>query len=129
METWRIIENISGGNTQFTNLESSAYSLNSRFFDGHIVGMYANRTDEQTVFQRIQETVNYGDPDAPGVIPLRIDRPGINEEDGNFNMALLELEPEPATVDKDDTTTWSVVAKYPEVLLGDLPFGMDLYGH
>ena len=129
VETWRIIENISGGNTQFTNLESSAYSFNSRFFDGHIVGMYANRTDEQTVFQRIKETVNYGDPDAPGVIPLRIDRPGINEEDGNFNMALLELEHEPATVDKDDTTTWSVVAKYPEVLLGDLPFGMDLYGH
>jgi len=128
-ETWRIIENISGGNTQLTNLESSAYSLNSRFLDGHIVGMYANRTDEQSVWQRIQENVNYGDPDAPGVVPLRIDKPGTNEIDGSFNMALLQLEPEPATVDKDDTTTWSVVAKYPEVLLGDLPFGMDLYGH
>ncbi|MDA1066147.1 MAG: Plug domain-containing protein [Verrucomicrobia bacterium] len=128
VETWRIIENISGGNTQMSNLESFAYSLNSRFFDGHLVGMYAERTDEQTVWQRIQENVNYGDPDAPGVVPLRIDRPGTNEEDGNFNMALLELEPEPATQDKDDTTTWSVVGKLPEMWF-ELPFGADLYGH
>jgi len=128
-ETWRIIENINGGNTQLTNLESTAYALNSRFFDGHIVGMYANRTDQQTVWQRIQETVNYGDPSAPGVVPLRIDLPGTHEIDGSFNIALLELEPEPATIDKDDTTTWSLVGKYPEVLLGDLPWGMDLYGH
>jgi len=127
--TWRVIENISGGNTQLTQLESTAYALNSRFLDGHIVGMYANRTDEQTVFQRIQETVNYGDPDAPGVVPLKIDRPGTNETDGNFNMELLKLEPEPASTAKDDTTTWSVVGKYPEVLLGDLPFGMNVYGH
>ena len=129
LHTWRIIENISGGNTQLSKLESTAFSLNSRFFDGHIVGMYANRTDEQSVWQRIQENVNYGDPDEPGVIPLRVDKPGTNEIDGSFNMRLLQLEPEPATVDKDDTTTWSVVGRYPEVVLGDLPWGMDLYGH
>ncbi|MDA0349613.1 MAG: hypothetical protein O3C20_19655 [Verrucomicrobia bacterium] len=127
-DAWRIIENISAGNTSASNLESKAYSLQSRFFDGHIVGMYAWREDENTVWQRIQETTTYGDPDAPGVIPLRIDRPGINEEDGTFNMALLELEPEPATIDKDETTTWSVVGKFPEMFF-ELPFGADLYGH
>ena len=128
IDQWRIIENISGGNTGKSNLESKAYSLQSRFFDGHLVGMYAWREDENTVWQRIQETTTYGDPDQPGVIPLRIDRPGINEEDGTFNMALLQLEPEPATIDKDETTTWSVVGKFPEKWF-ELPFGMDLYGH
>ncbi len=127
-DTWRVIENVAGGNTQLTQLESTAYSLQSRFFDGHIVGMYAQRTDEQTVFQRIQENTNYGDPDAPGVIPLRVDAPGIQEIDGSFNLRLLELEPEPATIAKDDTTTWSVVAKFPEIFF-ELPFGANLSGH
>ncbi|MCB1122486.1 MAG: hypothetical protein KJT03_13115, partial [Verrucomicrobiae bacterium] len=126
--TWRIIENGVSGNTQLSNLESKAYSLNSRFFDGYLVGMYAQRNDKQTVWQRIQENTTYGDPDAPGVIPLRVDKPGINEIDGSFNLALLELEDEPATIDEDDTTTWSVVGRFPEMWF-ELPFGMDLYGH
>lgn len=114
VEQWRVIENISTGNIQASNLESKAASLNSRFFNGHLVGMYAERNDKQTVWQRIQENTTYGDPDAPGVIPLRIDRPGIQEEDGSFNMALLELEPIPASIAEDDTTTWSVVGRLPE---------------
>lgn len=133
IDSWRVIEHITGGNTQLTNLESEAFSLQSRFLDGHLIGMYAVRNDKQTVWQRIQENTTYGDPDAVGVIPLRIDRPGIdgpeNIDDGDFNLALLELEPEPATIAEDDTTTWSVVGRYPETLLGDLPFGADLSVH
>ncbi|MCB1121600.1 MAG: TonB-dependent receptor plug domain-containing protein [Verrucomicrobiae bacterium] len=132
IDQWEVIEHITTGNTQLSNLESKAYSLNSRFFDGHLVGMYAKRKDKQTVWQRIQENTTYGDPDAPGVIPLRIDRPGLdgpeNKDDGDFNLALLELEDEPATIDEDDTTTWSVVGRFPEMWF-ELPFGMDLYGH
>ncbi|MCB1122344.1 MAG: hypothetical protein KJT03_12400, partial [Verrucomicrobiae bacterium] len=55
--------------------------------------------------------------------------PGINEVDGSFNTALLELEDDPASIDEDDTTTWSIVGKYPEDLLGDLPWGMDITAH
>ena len=133
IDQWRVIQTITTGNTQLTNLESEAFALNSRFFDGHLVGMYAQRNDKQTVWQRIQENTPWGNPDDPGVIPLRVDRPGVdgpdNLEDGDFNVRLLELEPEPATIAEDDTTTWSVVGKFPETLVGELPFGMDLYGH
>ncbi|MCB1124157.1 MAG: hypothetical protein KJT03_21580, partial [Verrucomicrobiae bacterium] len=128
---WRIIEYVSGANTSQTILKSKAASLQSHFFDSHIVGMYAVRNDKQTVYQRLQETVDYGDPSNPasGGRPLRLDLPGINEVDGSFNMDLLQLEDTPASIDEDDTTTWSVVAKYPEVLLGDLPWGMDITAH
>jgi len=51
-----------------------------------------------------------------------------NEVDGTFNEGLLELEPEPASTAEDDTTTWSVVARFPEVWF-ELPFGMDLTAH
>jgi hypothetical protein len=60
--TWRIIENISGADLGREELESMALSLQSRFFDNHIVAMYATRNDKQTVFQRIQETTRYGIP-------------------------------------------------------------------
>lgn len=128
---WRVIEYINGANMGKTNLESKAASLQSHFFDGLIVGMYAVRNDKQTVYQRLQQTADYGDPSNPasGGRPLRLDLPGINEIDGSFNTALLELEDSPASVDEDDTTTWSVVAKYPEQWLGELPLGMDISAH
>lgn len=129
--TWRIIENISSANISQTQLESQAYSLQSRFLNNHIVAMYATRNDKQTVYQRLQETVDYGDPADPasGGRPLRLDLPGINEVDGTFNMDLIQLEDLPASTAEDDTVTWSIVGKYPEELIGDLPWGMDLTGH
>ena len=131
VNTWRIIENVSGANIGQTNLESKALSLQSRFFNDHIVAMYAKRNDQQEVFQRLQETVDYGDPSDPasGGRPLRLDLPGINEIDGTFNEGLLFLEDTPASVAEDDTVTWSIVGKYPEELIGELPFGIDLTGH
>lgn len=128
-ETWRIIEHVNTANIGRSELESKAFSLQSRILSDHLVGMYAVRNDKQTVYQRLQETVNYGDPSIPGVRPLRIDLPGIHEIDGNFNEGLLFLEDTPASTAEDDTTTWSIVGKYPEVLLGDLPFGMDITAH
>ena len=126
IHTWRIIENIQGGDISRFNLESTAVSVQSRMFWDNIVAMYAIREDEQTSWRRIQQTAATG---PTGSTALRISDPGNNETDGNFNMALLELEDAPFAVDKGDTTTWSVVAKYPESWLGDLPFGMDLQGH
>ena len=126
--TWRIIENISSANISQTQLESTAFNLQSLFLDGHIVTNLATRNDKQTVYQRLQETVDYGDP-ASGERPLRLDLPGINEVDGTFNEGLLQLEDMPASFADDDTVTWSVVGRYPEVWLGDLPWGMDLTAH
>lgn len=124
--TWRIIENIQSGTISRTTLESTALSVQSRILWDNVVAMYAVRTDEQTSWRRIQETAPRG---PTGSTALRIEDPGINETDGNFNTALLMLEDEPFALDKGDTETWSVVAKYPENWLGDLPFGMDLQGH
>ena len=124
--TWRIIENIQGGNISRTTLESSAISVQSHMFWDNIVAMYAIREDEQTSWRRIQETGARG---PTGSTALRIEDPGINETDGNLNLALLNLEATPFAIDKGETETWSVIGKYPEAWLGDLPFGMDLQGH
>lgn len=125
---WRIIEHIGNMDISRRELESSAFSLQSRLFDNHIIGMWATRHDEETVFQRLQHNTNFGDPSQPGVIPQRLDLPGINEIDGNFNEGLLVYDETPI-VSEGDTDTWSVIGRYPEVLLGDLPWGIDLSGH
>lgn len=134
INTWRIIENLQSANVSRRELTSEAFSLQSRFFGGNLVGMWARRTDEQKAFQRIQENADYGDPDAVDsngnpVIPLRLDLPGDTEFDGNINERVLFLEPNPASVDEDSTTTWSMVGNYPENWLGELPWGMDLSAH
>ncbi len=127
--TWRLAENIVNGNVGRIELESKAYSLQSRFFNDHLITMFASRTDEQTVYQRLQHNTTYGNPSEPGVIPLRIDLEGENEVDGTFNEGLLRFLPDPASVDEDSTTTWSIVARFPEDLLFELPLGMDLRAH
>ncbi len=133
--TWRIIENVNNANLSQSNLASEAFNLQSTFLGGNLVANWARRKDTQEAFQRLQEGPTFGvpfstDENGDPVRPLRVDLPGINEVDGNWNEAeLLFLEDEPASVDEDHTTTWSVVGKYPENWLGELPWGMDLSGH
>jgi len=126
--TWRVIEHVRNADVNRTELESKAISLQSRLFSDHIVGMWARRNDQQTVFRRLQHETAYGDPNGP-LRPNRIDLPGINLVDGDFNEQLLFLEDTPISMDEEDTDTWSIVGRYPEVLLGDLPWGMDITGH
>ncbi|MBC9889116.1 MAG: TonB-dependent receptor plug domain-containing protein [Opitutae bacterium] len=123
---WRIIEALQSANVSRTELESTALNLQSRFLDGHIVGMYAWREDEQRSFRRLQQTTVRG---PTGSMAQRISDPGNNETDGNFNEALLFLEDTPFSVNKDSTTTWSIIGRYPENLLGELPWGMDISAH
>ena len=123
---WRIIENLQGANITKRVLESQAISLQSHLLWDSIVAMYAWREDEQNTWRRLQRTTPTG---PTGSLAERIDDPGINEQDGNFNEALLNLEDTPFATDKDQTTTWSVVGRYPEKWLGDLPFGANLQGH
>lgn len=123
---WRIIEALQNANVSRTELKSTLLNLQSRFFDGHIVGMYGWREDEQKSFRRLQQTTVRG---PTGSMAQRISDPGNNETDGNFNEALLFLEDTPFSVNKDSTTTWSIIGRYPENLLGELPWGMDLTAH
>ncbi len=123
---WRIIEALQGANVSRNTLESKAISLQGRLFWDNIVALYAWREDEQKVWRRLQETAPRG---PTGSTALRLDDPGFNQTDGNFNEGLLFLEDTPFGVDKDSTTTWSIVAKYPENWLGELPWGMKLSAH
>ncbi len=124
--TWRIIENVQSGNLNRTELISEAWSLQSTFLDGHIVAMYAERTDEQKAFERLQGT-GYGAAGPDGA--NRVDLPGLNEIDGSFNLDLMQLQATPSSVFEDTTSTRSIVGKFPEELLFELPWGMDLQGH
>ena len=123
---WRIIEALQNANVSRTELESTLFNLQSRFLDGHIVGTYGWREDEQRSFRRLQQTTVRG---PTGSMAQRISDPGNNETDGNFNEALLHLEDTPFSVNKDSTTTWSIIGRYPEKLLGELPWGMDISAH
>ena len=125
-DTWRIIENIQGANVSKSTLESKAVALQSTFLWDNIVGMWAWREDEQNSWRRIQEDSPVG---PSGSLGLRLDDPGILETDGNINPGLLFIEDAPYATDKDSTITWSVVGKYPEKWLGDLPLGIDLSAH
>lgn len=123
---WRIIENVSGLSISKSTLESQAVSLQSKMFGGNLVGMYAWREDELNSWRRLQQTA----PSGPsGSLAQRLNDPGINETDGNFNPALQQLEATPFATDKDDTTTWSIVGHYPENWLGELPWDLNLSAH
>ena len=125
-DTWRIIENVQGANVSKSTLESKAVALQSSFLWDNIVGMWAWRQDEQNSWRRLQEDAPTGPSGSRGE---RLDDPGLNETDGNFNPALLFLEDTPFATDKDATITWSAVGRYPEKWLGDLPWGIDLQAH
>ena len=45
------------------------------------------------------------------------------------NPEFTRLSTTPSLVESGDTTTWSVVARLPENILGDLPGGMEIQGH
>ncbi len=135
--TWRVIEAISGGGRGRNELESKAISLQSHFLNDHIIASWATRNDVYTVWQRIQSNIGFQTPgtmitvdgELVPAVPARLDFPGFDERDGNFNEALLFLEDDPATIDESDTDTWGVVVRFPEFLTGDLPYGIDISGH
>ena len=131
INTWRIIENISNGGLSRQELTSEAFSLQSSFLDGHVVALYAERSDEELAFERIQSTIGYGLPgiDVENGSGTRINLDGTQEIDGSFNVDLLQLQADPSSINGGDTSTKSLVVKFPEAYLFELPFGMDLQAH
>ncbi|MFL3656781.1 MAG: TonB-dependent receptor plug domain-containing protein [Opitutales bacterium] len=123
---WRIIENENPANYSKSVLESEAFSLQSTFLNGNIVALYAERTDTQESWLA-PNPGGYGAAGRDGA--TRLDLPGTNETDGTYNKDLMYFEDAPNTVNSGDTSTKSLVVKFPEDLLFELPFGMDLQAH
>jgi len=123
---WRIIENENPANFNKSVLESEAFSLQSTFLNGNIVALYAERSDTQESWLA-PNPGGYGAAGPDGA--TRLDLPGLNELDGTYNADLLYFFDTPNTVNSGDTSTKSLVVKFPEEYLFELPFGMDLQAH
>ncbi|GAB5561549.1 MAG: hypothetical protein SynsKO_31960 [Synoicihabitans sp.] len=91
-------------------IEATALAWQSYLFDEHIVGLVGFRKDDTTSFRRANE-------DEVGFEP--------RDDNGIWNPEFTRLSETPSLVQSGDTFTWSVVGRYPERWLGDLPGGMD----
>lgn len=123
---WRIIENEGNASYNKSQLTSEAFSLQSTFLGGNIVALYAERSDTQDSFLA-PNPGGYGAAGPDGA--TRLDLPGIQEVDGTYNSDLLYFRDTPDSINSGDTSTKSLVVKFPEDLLFELPWGMDLQGH
>ncbi len=126
INTWRIIENEGPSSLNKNVLTSEAWSLQSTFFAGNVVALYGERTDDQDAFDRYRST-GYGAAGIDGA--ERLDLPGLNEVDGTFNADLHQIDPDSLVFNTGSTSTKSLVVKFPEEYLFELPFGMDLQAH
>ena len=100
-----------------TEIQAQALAWQSYFLNNHIVGLYGIRTD-----------------DVKSFIRANADEVGFESRDLHPNFGVwrddfTRLSSTPALDESGDTTSWSVVGRYPEVLLGDLPGDMDLQVH
>jgi len=123
---WRIIENEGPASYNKSRLVSEAYSVQSTFLDGHVVALYAERSDTQDAYLA-PNPGGYGAAGPDGA--TRLDLEGTNELDGTYNADLLYFNATPDSINTGDTSTKSLVVKFPEEYLFELPFGMDLQAH
>jgi outer membrane receptor protein involved in Fe transport len=109
LERWLNDENVSQ-----SNIEAKAFALQSYLFSDNIVGLYGFREDDTTSFARATEAeTGLDDRGALGV----------------WNPDFTRLSTTPSLEETGDTTTWSIVGRYPENVLGELPAGMDIQAH
>ena len=102
------------GNIGRREIKSSVASLQSFLLDSHVVTIAGLRRDEQRTYERVDLN---NDLD-----PLTSDR----LLSGDFDPRAVRLRSEPSDLAKGNTLTWSVVGRYPQKLIGRLPFGADL---
>jgi len=95
-----------------TNIEAKAFAWQSYFLDDTIVALYGYREDDTESFARNAAS-------EAGV-------PQYTAE-GAYNPDFTKLSSTPALSETGDTQTWSVIARYPEQWLGELPF--DIQAH
>jgi outer membrane receptor protein involved in Fe transport len=97
-----------------SEIESQAVSWQSYFLDDHVIGLVGYREDDTNSFGRANEAeVGFNDTDV----------------DGRWDPDFTRLSATPGLSQKADSLTWSVVARFPEKVVGELPWGMDLQAH
>ena len=99
---------------QRQEIESKALAWQSYLLDDHIVGLFGWREDESRAFER-QSEAELGFQDS--------------FSDGTFNPAAALLSEQPVFVETGETITWSIVGRFPEKWLGELPWGSDFQLH
>lgn len=96
---------VRNGDLTRNEVESRAFSIQSYFFGGKLVGLAGWRTDDVTAYERV------GSARLP---------------DGEWDPANQRLQSDPAFESSGNTFTWSVVGHYPSEKLWRLPFGAGL---
>ncbi len=91
-------------------IKAKAIAWQSYLLDEHIVGLVGIREDDTTSIQRANE-------DEVGFEP--------RNDSGLWNQDFTRLSNTPSLEESGQTVTWSIVARYPERWLGELPAGMD----
>lgn len=101
-------------NVERQTIESRAASWQSYFFDEHIVGLLGWRDDDSESFDR----------KTSGQL-------GFSQTfaDGTWNPEATQLTDDPVFIESGETITWSVVGRYPEKWLGELPGNSNLQFH
>ncbi|QXD25602.1 TonB-dependent receptor plug domain-containing protein [Opitutia bacterium ISCC 51] len=99
-------------NISQNSIEAKAFAWQGYFLDDHIVGLYGWREDDTKSFARANAT-----------------EVGFSQRlpDLTHNPDYARLSNTPSLEETGDTTTWSVVGRYPEVLFGELPFNLQVH--
>ncbi len=100
-------EHLNGGGLTREEIESELFAWQGYLLDDHIVGLWSFRTDSA---KNWADTGNERDADGRFLA-----------EGPNFTLS-----EEPSQDVSKDSISWSVVARYPEKILGELPFGVEL---
>ncbi|MEN9403580.1 MAG: hypothetical protein RL091_2283 [Verrucomicrobiota bacterium] len=103
-DTLSIRRYLSAGSLSRQEITSKSLSMKSEFFADTIITVFGWRWDELHTFSN--------------VIAPRLPDGGVDPD--------LRLRPSADLVESGRNFTWSVVGRYPEKLLGELPFGIDL---
>ncbi|MBT5814731.1 MAG: TonB-dependent receptor plug domain-containing protein [Opitutales bacterium] len=119
---WVLVDHLDWAGLSQNVLKSDALSIQSRWLSEHIVSQFAWRTDSEDAYQHLQPVRDRFDPGNPDALTLWT-------PEGEFNTEQLRLESSPASSAEDSTFTWSLVGYFPEEMLFELPFGMDLSAH
>lgn len=100
-----------GGNMRRNEIDSKAFTVQSRLLDGHLVGLVGWRTDEASSYERLTtQQIAELTGDTSRYLP-----------DGNLKPENFILQSEPSAVESGDTFTASVVAHVPDEWTSALP--------
>jgi len=113
-------EHATWGNVGQTSIKSWSGSLHSKLFHENIVGLLGYRHDQVSVYRG----VDFNNDDDDTTFNKMID-PELGTPTGAWDVAQMRLD-QNRDILGGKSLSWSVVAKFPEDLLFELPFNSDL---